>query len=139
MLFRARTILISFIAGCLAGGCGGGSGRQPVWGTVSVNGAPLAQGTICFEPLAGEATMDGGVITAGNFRLLPENGLLPGRYRVRIYSGIPAPEPAGGPRQRYGPDNPAPDIVPAKFNTNSELEVEVVAARANVLDLKLQN
>ena len=82
-------------AACLSlfvlAGCGDGRGvRVPVSGAVTVDGAPLAFGSILFEPLAGgdNNRPGGGALESdGTFRVSAYtafDGLPPGSYRVAI-------------------------------------------------------
>ncbi|MCL6508147.1 MAG: hypothetical protein K6T59_14115 [Bryobacteraceae bacterium] len=75
-------------------GCGSDpSGRQPVRGTVKVNGTPLELGDISFQPLEGQATASGAPIRAGEYAIPREQGLAPGKYRVVLHA--PAPGTGG--------------------------------------------
>jgi hypothetical protein len=71
-------------------GCGDSSGlakRYPVSGTVTYHGKPLERGTISFAPADGKGRAAGGAITDGRYSLTtqdPDDGALPGKYRVGI-------------------------------------------------------
>src|SRR5262249_32721442 len=71
-------------------GCGGAPDdlpRQPVYGRVRLNGEPLAQGTIQFQPDGGPraaAISGGALIQDGSYSIPRDQGLVPGHYKVSI-------------------------------------------------------
>jgi len=108
----------------LATGCGDGRvARVPVGGSVTVDGEPLAFGTVTFLPIkeGSKPTRAGGAsLTAdGNYQATsfePNDGLLKGKYEVMI-SGI---EPINESSQRWH--------APRKYSNpkTSGLTVEIV-------------
>ena len=70
------------------GGCGGGDSlpREPLSGTVTLDGKPVEKGTIRFMPTAqgNASTSTETVITSGNYEVPASTGLLPGPYQVSI-------------------------------------------------------
>lgn len=117
---------------CLLGlvcGCGGGDplGRREVSGTVTLDGAPLADGSISFQPVEKSTTSSGAVITNGAYSIAREQGLPPGKYRVVINAvkpgtGLKMPE-GGMPGDEVG--TPAEELIPPSWNTESENFIEV--------------
>ena len=107
-------------------------GREAVSGTVNLDGQPLDGGTISFEPLGEGGTSGGSTVTAGTFQIPEEQGLPPGTYRVRIS----APE-GGAAATEAEPPPPgesaqiAKERIPAKWNTQSQEQVEVKADGEN--------
>ena len=123
----------------LVTGCGPSNPRREVSGKVLFNGSPLDNGTINFNPLGDgkegvPRTKEGGVITNGEYKLLAEMGLTPGKYKVIISSGdnIDPSDPEGLP----GPSGNfvSKDRIPAAYNTASTQEVEVTDKGPNVFD-----
>jgi hypothetical protein len=101
-------------------------GRHAIRGTVTLNGAPLEQGSISFQPVDGAATSSGDVIVDGKFSVEPEKGLPKGKFLVQI-NGVPAGTgstidlnemPGEAPA-------PAPELVPPEWNVNSKEVIEV--------------
>ncbi len=142
MRWRRVFVLISLLLiSCPGCGPGNEQNRQPLSGQVTLDGDPLEAGSISFEPLdaTGEAIRAGAAIQDGAFRIDQEKGLPPGKYRVRISAGRPAgdaDQPAklpGAPRPVIVPKS----IIPAKYNMNSELEVEIVEGDENEFDFDL--
>lgn len=120
----------------LLGGCAGGDpGRQPVSGTVTLAGRPLAQGHIEFFATGGPPGPAGGArIQDGAFTLPAEFGLPPGVYRVEIRSPVLARE--AKPDGMSSP--PTREQVPARYNRDSQLTAEVRAGRPNQLHFALE-
>jgi len=138
-----------------AGGCGGGDPlpREPLSGTVSLDGRPLAKGTIRFLPVdqGNASTSTEATISSGAFEVPSHVGLLPGAYQVTI-SAVeeakgPAPakvrrgrgyDPVGGTGvEESNPDVRMRETLPAKYNTNSTLKAEVTKGGKNVFDFPL--
>jgi hypothetical protein len=130
----ASTLLIWLAVGC---GPADSLDRQPMSGTVTVDGQPLTSGAILFEPATEQSgTAVGATIRRGTFVITREQGAVPGTYRVRVYasSGNQAPATAG---QTERTPRPMIERLPARYNTQSRLRAEVLARRRNkyVFDL----
>jgi len=116
---RSRLAVVGAVAALAVHvGCSGGSGlpaAYPVAGLVTVDGEPLNEGTITFEPADGKGGVYGGPIRAG-------------RYDVKVASG-PKKVSIIGMKDLgvLGPDGkPAPSqFLPAKYNTRTELTAAV--------------
>ena len=135
-LHTAIALALSFSAML---GCGTPNPRKPISGKVTLKGVNLDEGTIDFLPIAGTnaglpSTTSGAVITQGIYDIAAESGLVPGKYRVLISSG-----------DGRTPDNedemPGPsgnfvskDRIPADYNVNSKVEIEVKEEGDNVFD-----
>ena len=130
----AGWLLLAALAGC---GPGNPLGRKAISGKVTLDGKPLEQGNIAFQPLAAKGTSTGGVIASGSYSIKTDKGLPPGKYRVRINAAAAAspvdpnqpPGPAAAPA--------ASPLIPPKYNTQSQLECEVTEARPNQFDFDL--
>lgn len=123
----------------VATGCGGGSGpaRAPVSGTITFDGAPLAQGTITFVP-AGEGTAASGEIENGQFSISAEKGPSPGRCRVEVVSFQETGKKVPGiSDDATGVTAETRQVIPEQFNTKSTLEEQVAADGDNVFELSL--
>lgn len=84
-LLWSAALQVVLVAGC--GATGDGLARVPVRGTVTLDGKPIANGSIQFVPeSAGTATEVGATIKDGGFSIPADNGAVPGKYVVRIYS-----------------------------------------------------
>lgn len=119
--------------------------RQAASGKVTLNGQPLANGSIAFHPLSasGESTVSGTVIKDGAFSLTEENGLPTGKYKVVITASaasdnLPAdPEAAMDAAGKADEDKTAK--IPAKYNSNTELTCDIVDGPNDALSFDLKS
>lgn len=113
-------------------GCGGGTPsdnlpRTAVSGSVTLDGQPLAQGNIAFDPAErGPGTTQAiGEIKDGKFSIEKTLGPVPGKYKVSISSIPPvaiAPGEDPGTRPKMDPEK-----VPAQYNIKTTMTQEVAA------------
>jgi hypothetical protein len=102
--------------------------RGAVAGTVTLDGKPLAEGTISFTPSEPSgATPGGGAIKDGAFSVPRAEGLVPGNYTVAIYASDrnaeqTKPSSPGGRRDK---NSPTKDLIPPKYNASTELKAEI--------------
>lgn len=136
IVMRCFTIQLFAIALAACVGCSEGPQRIPVKGTVSLDGQPLATGSLLMTPLE-KGPVAGCDIKDGSFEMSGERGPGPGEYRVEIT----AYRPTG--KKVYDSDFNASTealeaIVPARYNTASELTATVSAETENefTFDLK---
>jgi len=120
-------ILVVLLVGC------GGSGLTPVGGVVTLDGQPLAEGTIHFAPADGQAPTQAAVIREGKYG----TELQRTNYKVQIFAPKPAKVvakldengPGGGPRME--------ELLPQRYNTQSELTLTVTGStKAANFDLR---
>jgi len=102
-------------------GCGGSGGRKPITGMITFQKQPLDQGRIEFHPDGGEATMAGAVIEKGKYEIPAGKGLMPGTYKVAIYSSTAAPSTD----QLPGEPPVYKERIPAKYNEATTLKAEI--------------
>ena len=138
---RRRSVLAASAA-CwllLAAGCGGdGIGRVEVSGKVTLDGQPLSEGAILFQPIA-EGPSAGGTIQDGRFTIERADGPASEEYRVDIV--------AYRPTGRQIPDADFPgkmtdelkQVIPNRYNADTELTVNVSAEGNNHFEFKLQS
>ena len=112
---RFALILAICVAGC------SGSKLTPVSGNVTLDGQPLAEGTIHFAPADGQAPSQAAVIKDGSYKTeLNKTG-----YKVQIYSPKPSKVvakldengPGGGPRVE--------ELLPPRYNIQSDLKLNI--------------
>lgn len=108
----------------LASFANAGTRRHAVAGFVTWQGEPLEVGIISFRPLEQQPFDSGGMIQRGRFRIPGDKGLLPGKYRVRIHASMADPS-LPPPPQGERDTRPGVEILPAKYNTASELTAEI--------------
>lgn len=138
MLRSVRSM--SLIAVMLVGVAGCGPHEVPkalVRGNVTLNGAPLKEGSIKFIPAAGDGPTTGAVLKSdGEYSAEVPAGLM----RVEITS----PKVTGKRKAYDTPDSPTIEIteeqIPERYNAKSELKYEVVSGEKEVeADFDLTN
>jgi hypothetical protein len=128
MRLEPNHLATSFVSLMLAVavGCGGDAGpaRLPASGTITLDGKPLASGTITFIP--GEAGPGAfGTIKDGSYRFGTADGPPPGRYSVEITDVRPTGKRVPDPDARTGMIEEVRNAIPPRYNARTELAVEV--------------
>lgn len=121
-LGAALIVLAGALHGCNARG---GPDRVIVSGKVSYNGQPVHEGRLRFIPLA-ETTGPVSIafIKDGSYSTADAGGVPVGHHRAEIL----AYDPAELASRQPGFGQPAPrQLLPAKYNKNSQLSVEIAA------------
>lgn len=111
---------------CLGCGSSDPLNRKAVAGKVTVDGVPVPNGSISFEPLSAGRVGSGAVISSGKYSISKADGLPPGKYLVRITGddGANFAVSAGKmPGEEIMPSKK--ELVPASWNANSKEEIEV--------------
>ena len=139
-----RTYLATGLAAAvvLVAGCGDSSGRMPVSGTVKLKNEPIKDGAIVLlEPLENQPTQGNATVSKGEFVIPKENGLMPGKYLVRITAGDG--KTAVNPLDPNSPPGPggtniiSRELVPADWNVASKQEVTVTKDGPNKFDFNI--
>ena len=131
---RASGWAAALVALASAAGCekDDGLGRLAISGEATLDGRPLAAGSILFDPESERVgTAVGTLIRGGRFSIPREEGPAPGRYLVRIYasSDVQAPPPAGVSERAA---RPMVELIPAGYNSQTTLVADVTRGGANV-------
>ena len=141
VLGRSVVVTVAVIFSLFSSGCGPKSGVStlPVSGTVKLDGAPLDQGVIQFEPQppGGKAVNATTQIKDGKYQFAAgPGGVQPGTYRVLISSLPPAAATPSDPikAMEQASQPPPPDRIATKFNLESTLQAVVKPAGANNFD-----
>jgi|SRR5262245_11506916 len=122
----------------LAGCMGDPLGREAVSGTVIFQGQPLDQGRIHFVPETKGPTESGATIENGKFQIPRDSGLVPGRYKVSVFSydqkgaKVPSEEIPGDPGNTQFKER-----IPKKYNAQTTLTAEVKKGESNTFEFKL--
>lgn len=131
---RTTWLFSIVLIGGLAAGCGARDTRGVVSGAVTFDGQPVEDGSILFEPEGGQGQTAGAAIKEGKFTA--EVPL--GKMRVRIHGN----KKTGRKYKVYDtPESPLVEeiveLLPPKYNVNSELTLEVKPGAQQVqYDLK---
>ncbi|MDA0658606.1 MAG: hypothetical protein O2931_02060 [Planctomycetota bacterium] len=121
-------------------GCGdAGQGRVVLSGKLSYRGEPLDVGEIRFIPEPGtNAPLTLVPFRGGSYDTSFENGVPLGKYRVEITAR--RTNAAAAPKMVNGDEIPVPveDVLPEKYNSKSELKLELTSGeRSKVHDFVL--
>lgn len=132
------------LSAMMAVGCGRhASDRYALAGSITLDQEPVNGGNIQFEPLgANKTSATGTLVRQGRYTVPRQTGLMPGKYRVRIYCAEKIdPKLVSNQTPKLRPTwNEVPharELVPAKYNTESELVVEVRPNDTNWFDFSL--
>ena len=118
-------------------GCSGGDGieRVDVTGTVTYQGQPVQEGTITFDP-QGKGPVAGAQITGGTYQATGRGAVPVGNYLVRISSTV---EDRENWVEDAMPEPPRKELLPEKYNRESELQREVPSgAGSMVMNFELE-
>jgi hypothetical protein len=124
-LALAVAVCISFIASV---GCGGPAAPS-LKGKVTLDGAPVASGSIVFLPEKSEGRKAAAAIEDGNYAVPAEEGLQPGKYRVEVSWRKPTGRkmPSADPGITM---EETKEAIPARFNTASTLTAELASGES---------
>lgn len=114
-------------------GCGG-TDRQSVSGTVTLDGQPLSSGSITFLPTdkTSAAGSPGGVIKDGAFDIPTKAGPLPGKYKAVIQAMKETGKNMEGPG-----GTTIPESVPVPIAESAGIDVEVTTSGPNTLNIQV--
>jgi len=134
-------VLVALAVCLLAGvsGCGGDAiDRLAISGEVTLDGGPLDDASITLVPV-GPGPSAGAEISEGRFAIERSAGPSPGTYRVEIRAY------RGTGQQIPDDDNPGQmteateQIIPGRYNRDTELEVEVTVDGENHFQFALES
>lgn len=136
------SIALALVLACLSG-CGSSDDlpREAVSGKVTLDGKPLASGSIQFLPVGGgdpnnPAISGGATIKDGAYSIPRESGLTPNKYTVAITSAQGGADAAAGGAP--GPaQKPAKETIPEKYNKDSTLDAAVKPGGENTFNFDL--
>ncbi|GAA4424616.1 carboxypeptidase-like regulatory domain-containing protein [Bremerella cremea] len=123
----------------LSMGVGCGSNTPPVGevhGQVTLNGQPVPNCHVMFEPLAGGRSSGAMTDDNGNYKLMYKGdaeGALLGKHRVRLITARDATRDDNGRVTEPG----VKEKLPKEYNSNTTQEVEVTNGD-NPIDFKIQ-
>lgn len=124
---------LTVVVGSLGCGRTPGLNVHPVSGTVTVDGAPLAEGWITFRALEGDTRGLAGRITNGAYRAEAFAG--PARVAVTATRAVPgkfvAPAPGVAPQPK------TEQFIPRRYNEKTELAAEIPVGGIRGLDFAL--
>jgi hypothetical protein len=106
--------------------------RQSIAGVIRLDGQLLPKGIVYYYPQVAtsgrQAVMGGSMIRNGRFSIPRDLGLMPGKYKVAIFSTIVGRKKKDKDPAKAQP--PEPERIPPKYNSQTQLEIEVSDAHA---------
>lgn len=99
--------------------------REPVSGKVTIDGEPLAKGSIQFRSTGGDIEV-GGSVEGGSFEIPKADGPTPGKYRVSVTEAMDRPE-----EDKLNNFTLQPKTKPSKMVIGGPLDAEVAAGKPN--------
>ncbi len=133
--------LLALSLGLAPIGCSGSKDnlpREAVSGDVTLDGQPLPEGAIQFSP-TGESKLTAAVVPIkdGKFSISPAEGLVTGNYRVSIsHAEVIEVNPKKGQGALTKTTRLGKELIPSRYNTQSELKAEIKPG--GVKDLKFE-
>jgi hypothetical protein len=126
--FVGGVLLVAMVL--MGAGCDRGPRRYAVSGTVTFDGQPVERGEVSLVPDVAAQAPEGGPIEAGRFQFQA----LAGKKTVRIRGSRPLP-----PERQDNPEMGLlyEDFIPARYNRESTLIVEVTPGGKNVFTFDL--
>ena len=129
-LLCCGTLLLAFTLGCA------GNAPKSVSGKVTLDGEPVKGGSIVFLPADTAAAKGAAEIIDGSYLIGADSGLKPGTYRVEISWFKPTGRKIPSADPGFTTDETR-EVVPAKYNINSELTANIGAGEnEHSFDLK---
>ncbi|VTR99828.1 Uncharacterized protein OS=Pirellula staleyi (strain ATCC 27377 / DSM 6068 / ICPB 4128) GN=Psta_2736 PE=4 SV=1 [Gemmata massiliana] len=143
-MFSSRGFVPLFVLIVFSTGCSDPyAGRKEISGAVKFKGQSLKEGTVSFEPLDGQPTRATALLlSAGEFTIPRQTGLMPGRYLLRVSAGdgktavnpIDADKPPG---PGGGANIISKELIPADWNVKSKQERTVAADGPNRFEIEI--
>lgn len=138
------SLSVSLLAAVAVGsllGAGCGKGLTTATGSVTFDDEPVQQGTIQFESPNGKAPTAGGQIESGQYTVTGALEMLTGEKIVRIqaYRETGRKIPAGSPAPPGTMVDEIAPFIPAIYNNQSQLTVELAAGVVNQHDFDLSS
>ena len=140
MFARPQSSWVLIIFGCVLPtvvGCGGDAlGLVEVTGTVTLDGGPLADADVIFQPADGRPSI-GRTDAEGHYDLNymeGKQGALPGTHQVRITTFVERDPDHADPIVQAG----RPERLPAIYNRQTTLTAELKPDQSNTIDFALE-
>jgi hypothetical protein len=139
-----RVVLAAFSLGIVAVFCGVGGDdplRISVGGTISLYGKPLESGAVRFilKSYADQPHVDVSLVKDGKYAIAGSDLLVPGTYQVQIRSDAQDGIFRGRKQDIAGLPADQRVRIPARYNDQSVLEVEIPREGLSRFDFELRN
>lgn len=119
----------------VAVGCQRNNGRKDIAGTVTLDGQPVVDAVVHFQPSSGQTGNSSGAATdaKGRFNIASVKGLLPGNYAVNIQKWEGTGRTAVDPETR----KPVEITAPIRFKEDGKLEAKITQEGPNQFEFRL--
>jgi hypothetical protein len=113
-------------------------GRIEISGTVTLDGVPIKDGSIGFEPTGSQTlkVKSGAHIADGKYKMPVASSLVPGEYSVRISASQETGKIIETP---MGPIAEMVDIVPSEFGSESTQMITVTEKGKQIFDFDMKS
>jgi hypothetical protein len=148
-MYHRMALLVSLTGLLALTGCGGGIEEGPVSGTIYMDGKPLANVHVQFQPLGTKENPNPGrgshgvTDESGRYTLRIDgvrDGAVVGKHRVAVCAVL------AGEGKNFNPETGSPDgeippggreFIPARYNDQTELTFDVPAGGTDKADFQL--
>jgi hypothetical protein len=127
------SIILMFFVTLLLAGCGSNDGRKTVSGTVSLDGKPLASGSVVFQCVEGKGNNAGGPVKDGQFSIPASHGVFPAKYAVAVQ----AFRPTGRKVHSESTGRDIDEVAQLQFRESGSITATVTAGGNNYFEFKL--
>ena len=140
---RFRFFAMCGTVALVVAGCAENDGlpRQPLAGSVTLDGNGLNHGVISFYPaarvLSGVMVAGGASIDNGRFSISRDEGLIPGQYKIAVHCADVKDENKKGERELENDASVARELIPTRYNSDTTLEIEINDRHIKELKIKL--
>ncbi|MDR0522462.1 MAG: hypothetical protein LBH00_11510, partial [Planctomycetaceae bacterium] len=118
-------------------GCGNPQGRLSVSGTVTLDGEPITEGSISFEPVGSQPIkiQSGALIRNGKYAVPGKSGLVPGEY----LASISAQQATGNKiKTDMGEVDEVIDLIPPEYGSESKQRITVTETGKQTFDFPIK-
>ncbi|MDR0521766.1 MAG: hypothetical protein LBH00_07930 [Planctomycetaceae bacterium] len=135
---RSLTVITLIIVTItIISGCGNPQGRLSVSGTVTLDGEPITEGSISFEPVGEQAVKvrSGTIILKGKYEVPGKSGLVPGEYLASISA-----QQATGTKIKTGMGevDEVIDLIPPAYGSDSKQRITVTETGKQTFDFPIK-
>jgi len=132
MTYRKLGAALVLLAGmALVSGCSSSIPKHKVTGSVEIDGQPVAEGQLAFQPTDSKLPAEGATVKDGKYSA----NLAPGSYKVKLTATKKVPLAPGEATGTPGEKDKLVSIVPDHYNDQNPLTAEVKGA--GEIDFKL--
>ena len=118
---KALTTILAFVCAVIFLGCGPGIAKHKVTGNVDIDGQPLTEGQLTFQPIDTKVPPEGTAIKGGKYSV----DIAAGSYKVRVIATKKVPLAPGESTGTPGEKEKLVSIIPEHYHDQNSLTAEV--------------